>query len=117
VCKSSNKSSGPILHEATAIEGSTKCLVVLVRIAVTERKFGFQASNSLITNISFNALNLLAIDSTSRDRDPFAIISSLIRVIFPEEPIIREYERSRLRTFVRLRGIWSMLETSDLIMS
>ena len=92
-------------------------MVVLVRIAVTERKFGFQAFNSSITNISFNALRQLAIDSTSRDRDSFAAISSLIRVNFPEEPIIREYERSRLRTYVRLRGVWSTLEISDLIMS
>ena len=30
-------------------------MVVMVRIAGTERKFGFQAFNSSITNISFNA--------------------------------------------------------------
>lgn len=43
--------AGPIPNAAAAMEGSTKCLVAEVRIALLERKFGFHAGISSRTNI------------------------------------------------------------------
>ena len=45
------RSLGPILSAAVAIEGSTKYLVSVVLMEVFERKFGFHAGISSMTNI------------------------------------------------------------------
>ena len=55
VSKSLIRSDGPIPNEAVAIDGSVKYRVSEVRIAVFERRFGFQASTSSMTNILLSA--------------------------------------------------------------
>ena len=49
------KSFGPMFNAAVAIDGSIKYLVGALLIAVFERKFGFHAGESSITNRFFNA--------------------------------------------------------------
>lgn len=52
---SNNKLSFVMPSDVAAIDGSTKCLVFLLLIAVLLLKFGFQASTSSIINKRFKA--------------------------------------------------------------
>ena len=53
VCRSLIKSFGPSPNAAVAIDESVKYLVSVVLIAVFERRLGFHAGESSITNIFF----------------------------------------------------------------
>lgn len=55
VLRSCSKSSGPSPREAVPIDGSMKYLVLAVRMADFDRRLGFHASESSMTNILRNA--------------------------------------------------------------
>ena len=108
------RSAGPIPNAAVAIDGSTKYLVSLVLMAAFERKLGFHASMSSITNIFFRTSMYDETVSTSSESVSFAAMSDLIPAIVTWVPWWRARERISLLVRVGLRLIPS---TRDMSMS
>ena len=112
VFRSFTRSFGPNSKAAVQTDGSVKYLVSEVRIAVFERKFGFQAEESSRTNIFFNAFMYEVIVISEMETASFAEISAAMEDIFACVPTERAYERRILFVRSLLRSTLSTLEIS-----
>ena len=116
VFTSRNIFSGLIFNAAVAIDGSTKCLVFFVLIAVLLLKFGFQASSSSITN-NLSKANIYFEKVSLSISVPFIFKSALIVSSEVSEEINLEYDLNNLLALLEslLKVISFKLNKSSLI--